>query len=113
MYCTMHMGTNFVPSLPVQAFEEGLYHHFPHLIRKDHTSLLIFRMGYRTVNTVVVSIVAASVPHFSLFAGLIGALTFWPLSGRSAGRTVLCACMGAVCLHGGCSPRRHLPMAHA
>ena len=76
---------HFHTSHTVQAFEEGLDHHYPHLIRKDQASLLIFRMGYRTVNTVVVSIVAASVPHFSLFAGLIGALTFWPLSGRPAG----------------------------
>ena len=77
----------------MQAFEEGLDHHYPHLIPEDKTSLLIFRMGYRTVNTVVVSIVAASVPHFSLFAGLIGALTFWPLSGRPADGQVP-ACMG-------------------
>ena len=135
----LHMGTNFVrrpflcrhlkrfwtPTAPtvhtvhtvhsvhtvhtVQAFEEGLDHHYPHLIRKDQASLLIFRMGYRTVNTVVVSIVAASVPHFSLFAGLIGALTFWPLSGRPAGRFCVPAWgmhlpMGDahVCLHGGC-----------
>ena len=69
-------------------------HYYPHLIPKDKTSLLMSRLGYRTVNTVVVSIVAASVPHFSLFAGLIGALTFWPLSGRPADWSCVPACAG-------------------
>ena len=87
----------------MQAFEEGLDHHYPHLIPEDKTSLLIFRMGYRTVNTVVVSLVAASVPHFSVFAGLIGALTFWPLSGRPAERCCVPSCMEVSCLHLGVS----------
>ena len=45
-------------------------------------ALFTTRLVYRSLNTVVITIIAASVPYFSLFGGLIGALSFWPLAGE-------------------------------
>ena len=71
------------PAQPLfEAFEEGLQDYAPHLVAEGSGALFTTRLVYRSLNTVVITIIAASVPYFSLFGGLIGALSFWPLAGE-------------------------------
>jgi hypothetical protein len=63
-----------------EAFEEGLNEWAPKLLETGSATLLTTRLVYRSINTVIITIIAATVPYFSLFGGLIGALSFWPLA---------------------------------
>ncbi len=69
-----------------EAAEAALEAKAPHLFARvlggdaNKATKLVGRLAYRSVITVGVTAIAASVPHFSLFGGLVGALTFWPLS---------------------------------
>jgi len=64
-----------------EAFEEGLHAYKPQLIESGSMLLFTIRVLYRTLNTVIITIVAWKLPYFSLIGGLIGALSFWPLAG--------------------------------
>ena len=42
-------------------------------------NLLLVRLVYRGLSTAAITAIGASVPYFSLFGGLIGSVSYWPL----------------------------------
>ena len=43
---------------------------------------VLVRLIYRGISTAAITAVGASVPYFSLFGGLIGSVSYWPLQVR-------------------------------
>jgi hypothetical protein len=62
-----------------EAFEDLALRQVSPGLARSGTPRLLSRLCYRTANTVAIAVVAFAVPHFSLFIGLIGALSYWPL----------------------------------
>ena len=61
-----------------EAFEHAIVMPYaPHLL--EGKKLLLFRFVYRGISTAIITAVGASVPFFSLFGGLIGSVSYWPL----------------------------------
>ena len=77
---------NLWPSFPhpqplFEAFENDVMARYTPSLITGPKKLLV-RFIYRGISTAVITAVGASVPYFSLFGGLIGSVSYWPLQVR-------------------------------